>query len=145
MFGYSIGGCGTADNLPQCRAALPHSRPEFTVAAYMKHMCHTRTVCGMHLREEAEVKNDQEKDRFLAALRGLTDTLGEAIRTPDGQWTVKDSSTCIAAYTPYHRKITVVDASGRTRALTGLAEFVGYRGGDPTKVVPKARRQRRRG
>lgn len=44
-----------------------------------------------------------------------------------------------------YRKITVVDASGRTRALTGLAEFVGYRGGDPTKVVPKARRQRRRG
>lgn len=44
-----------------------------------------------------------------------------------------------------YRKITVVDASGRTRALTGLAEFVGYRGGDPTRVVPKARRQRRRG
>lgn len=44
-----------------------------------------------------------------------------------------------------YRKITVTDASGRTRALTGLEEFVGYRGGDPTRVVPKARRQRRRG
>lgn len=41
------------------------------------------------LREEAGVKNEQEKVSFLAALRGLTDTLGEAIRTPDGQWTVK--------------------------------------------------------
>ena len=43
-----------------------------------------------------------------------------------------------------YRKITIVDAAGRTRAIRDLAEFVRYRGGDPAKVVPKARRQPRR-
>ena len=32
---------------------------------------------------------EQEKSTFLAALRDLTETLGEEIRTDDGQWTVK--------------------------------------------------------
>lgn len=40
-------------------------------------------------------------------------------------------------------KITVVDATGKTRTITELAEFVSYRGGDPAKVIPKAPRRRR--
>ena len=39
-------------------------------------------------------------------------------------------------------KITVVDDAGRTHAVKGLTEFVSYRGGDPSQVVPKARRRR---
>ena len=35
------------------------------------------------------MSREQEKAGFLAALRGLTDTLGEAVSTSDGQWTVK--------------------------------------------------------
>ena len=35
------------------------------------------------------MNKEQEKVAFLAALRSLTDTLGDEIRTEDGQWTVK--------------------------------------------------------
>ena len=38
---------------------------------------------------EDRVGADEAKNSFLASLRGLTDTLGEEIRTDDGQWTVK--------------------------------------------------------
>ena len=35
------------------------------------------------------MNKEQEKRAFLAALRSLTDTLGDEIRTEDGQWTIK--------------------------------------------------------
>ena len=35
------------------------------------------------------MNKEQEKVAFLATLRSLTDTLGDEIRTEDGQWTVK--------------------------------------------------------
>ena len=35
------------------------------------------------------MSREQEKAGFLAALRDLTDTLGETVSTSDGQWTVK--------------------------------------------------------
>ena len=40
-------------------------------------------------------------------------------------------------------KITVADAAGGTRTITKLTEFVSYRGGDPTRVIPKAPRRKR--
>lgn len=40
-------------------------------------------------------------------------------------------------------KIIVVDDMGRTHAIKDLAEYLSYRGGDPAKVVPRARRRRR--
>ena len=39
-------------------------------------------------------------------------------------------------------KIIVVDDMGRTHAIKDLAEYLSYRGGDPAKVVPRARRGR---
>lgn len=41
-------------------------------------------------------------------------------------------------------KITIKDESGHTRTIRNLSDFVCYRGGDVTKVVPKATRRRRR-
>ena len=38
--------------------------------------------------------------------------------------------------------ITVADSSGRTRFIKNLTDFVNYRGGDTTKIIPKARRTR---
>ena len=35
------------------------------------------------------MNKEQEKDAFFAALRRLTDVLGDEIRTEDGQWTIK--------------------------------------------------------
>lgn len=35
------------------------------------------------------MNKEQEKIALLATLRSLTDTLGNEIRTKDGQWTVK--------------------------------------------------------
>ena len=40
--------------------------------------------------------------------------------------------------------ITVKDASGETRVIRNLADFVRYRGGDTSQIVPKATRQRKR-
>lgn len=37
-------------------------------------------------------------------------------------------------------KITVKEPSGETRPIRRLTDFVSYRGGDPTQVVPKAAR-----
>lgn len=41
--------------------------------------------------------------------------------------------------------ITVKDSSGQTHTIRNLSDFVRYRGGDVSKVVPKARRRRVRG
>ncbi len=38
--------------------------------------------------------------------------------------------------------ITIRDESGETRTIRNLADFVKYRGGDETRIVPKARRRR---
>ena len=35
------------------------------------------------------MNKEQEKDAFFAAFRGLTEVLGNEIRTKDGQWTIK--------------------------------------------------------
>ncbi len=40
--------------------------------------------------------------------------------------------------------ITVRDESGETRTIRNLPDFVKYRGGDETKIVPRARRSRSR-
>ena len=40
--------------------------------------------------------------------------------------------------------ITIKDSSGQTRTIRNLTDFVRYRGGDVSKVVPKARRRRMR-
>lgn len=44
-----------------------------------------------------------------------------------------------------YKGITVRDASGETRVLRNLTEFVSFRGGDTSKVVPRARRAGSRG
>jgi hypothetical protein len=42
-------------------------------------------------------------------------------------------------------KITIVDdKTGRTKKITNLRDFVVYRNGDPSLVVPKARKTTRR-
>ena len=40
--------------------------------------------------------------------------------------------------------ITVKDPSGETRTIRNLADFVHYRGGDATKIIPKTSRRRQR-
>ena len=34
-------------------------------------------------------------------------------------------------------KITILDESGKTRKITSLADFVNYRGGDISLIIPK--------
>ncbi len=43
-----------------------------------------------------------------------------------------------------YRSITIKDSSGQTRTIRNLTDFVRYRGGDVSKVVPKAGRGRAR-
>ena len=43
-----------------------------------------------------------------------------------------------------YETITVKEASGRTSTIKNLPEFVNYRSADPSKVVPKASRGRKR-
>ena len=38
-----------------------------------------------------------------------------------------------------YQKITVADAAGRTKKISNLADFVAYRGGDPSLIVAKRR------
>ena len=181
------------------------------------------------------MNKEQEKRAFLAALRSLTDTLGDEIRTEDGQWTIKgfidvyrsiytiSSDTQIISkvleihlfpklltltfqirdlhsivsvvrdfqffmqgkwkiasdksgsgntanigsinriddivagngmfsalgenwfddYWMNYGAIKIKDSSGETRTIRNLADFVGYRGGDVNKIVPKAKAPRR--
>ena len=43
-----------------------------------------------------------------------------------------------------YRKIRVKGSSGNFQTIQRLTDFVVYRGGDPSRVVSKAKRQRKR-
>ena len=66
----------------------------------------------------------------IVAGRGVFSTLGES-------W--------FDDYWMNYGKIAVKESSGKTHTIKDLTEFIEYRGGDPSMVVPKARRKRNGG
>ena len=87
----------------------------------------------------------QAKASFFAALRRLTDSINRIDDIVSGRGLfAKLGESWFDDYWMNYGKITVKESSGETSTIRNLSDFVKYRGGDPSQVVPKAPRGRKR-